>query len=57
MKQNLATFLGIAMDLEYGDTSLISHGCKVVQIRRDSFFYLVTARNLHLAKQFAEISR
>lgn len=55
--QNFAVFMGITTEFESDDTSLISLGCKVVQISRDSYFYLVTSRNLHLAKQFAEISK
>ena len=49
--------MGITKELESGETSLISLGCKIVQISRDSFFYLATSRNLQMAKQFAEISR
>jgi hypothetical protein len=36
------------------ETSLISLGCKVVQIRRESFFYLINNRNLFLAREIAE---
>ena len=56
--QNFASFMEMDRNnCEDGETSLISLGCKVVQIRRDSFFYLINSRNLYLAKEIAEVSR
>ncbi|XP_066911430.1 cyclic nucleotide-binding domain-containing protein 2-like [Clytia hemisphaerica] len=55
---NFSSFMEMDKDsYDEDETSLISLGCKVVQIRRDSFFYLINSRNLYMAKEIAELSR